>query len=125
LNGIEWLVEAFGCSKELLQSRTGLANLFQSIVSDMQLRPVGRSVWHQFPGAEGITGVWLLQESHLAIHTFPEFNSACLNLFCCSQRISLDWNSRLRQLLGATKVRVQECRRDYVPGAYLKGCVKT
>jgi S-adenosylmethionine decarboxylase len=37
-----------------------------------------------------VTGVWLLSESHLAIHSFPEFRSACLNLFCCRERPSLE-----------------------------------
>ena len=117
MTGVEWLIEAFGCSKQLLQSQTGLANLFESIVSEMHLSPVGRPVWHQFPGTAGITGVWLLKESHLAIHTFPEFSSACLNVFCCSRRSSLDWNGRLLELLGATDVRVQECPRVYASAA--------
>jgi S-adenosylmethionine decarboxylase len=120
LNGVEWLIEAFGCRKPLLQSQTDLANLFESIVSEMRLRPVGRPVWHQFPETAGITGIWLLQESHLAIHTFPEFGSACLNLFCCSQRPSLDWNGRLVELLGATDVRVQECPRIYASAAWVE-----
>jgi S-adenosylmethionine decarboxylase len=120
LNGVEWLIEAFGCSKQLLQSQTELANLFESIVSEMCLRPVGTAVWHQFPGTAGITGVWLLQESHLAIHTFPEFSSACLNLFCCSRRSSLDWNGRLTALLGATTIQVQECARNYASGTHSK-----
>jgi S-adenosylmethionine decarboxylase len=121
VNGVEWLIEAFGCSRQLLQSQAGLGNLFESIVSEMRLRPVGSPVWHQFPETAGITGVWLLQESHLAIHTFPEFSSACLNVFCCSQRSSLDWNGRLQQLLGATNVRVQECPRVYSSVARSEG----
>lgn len=116
MTGVEWLIEAFGCSKQLLQSQTELTNLFESIVSEMHLSPVGRPVWHQFPGTAGITGVWLLQESHLAIHTFPEFSSACLNVFCCSRRSSLDWNGRLLELLGASRVSVQECPRNYASG---------
>ena len=117
MNGVEWLVEALGCSQSLLQNQTELGKLFELIASEMHLKPVGSPVWHQFPGTSGITGVWLLQESHLAIHTFPEFSSACLNLFCCSWRSSLDWNDRLLRLLGATEVRVQECARNYASGA--------
>jgi len=113
LGGIEWLIEAFGCSETVLQDKGKLASLFHAIVSEMQLKPIGSPVWHQFPETGGVTGVWLLQEYHLAIHTFPEFQSACLNLFCCSNRPSLDWKARLPQLLGASEIQVRDYQRFY------------
>ena len=113
LAGIEWLLEIFGCPEEALQSQETLSNLFQDIISEMKLKPVGRSVWHQFPDTGGITGFWLLQESHLAIHTFPEFQSACLNVFCCSKRPPIDWESAISRLLGAKEIRIREYVRVY------------
>lgn len=111
--GIEWLLEIFGCPEQVLQSQETLDNLFQTIVSEMQLKPVGRSVWHQFPATGGITGFWLLQESHLAIHTFPEFRSACLNVFCCSERPPIEWETILSEKLDAKEIRIQEYLRVY------------
>ena len=73
MSGIEWLVEAFGCSQAALQDQATMKRLFDLIVSDMGLKPLGEPVWHQFPETGGITGVWLLQESHLAIHSLPEY----------------------------------------------------
>ena len=61
----------------------------------------------------GVTGMWLLSESHLTIHSFPEFGSACLNLFCCRERSALDWRARLTDRLGAKRVQVNELRRPY------------
>jgi len=113
LAGIEWLLEVFGCPQSVLRDEKNLATLFQAIVSAMGLKPVGNPVWHQFPMTGGITGFWLLQESHLAIHTFPEFQSACLNVFCCSERHSIDWESKISQLLGATEVRIRKYLRVY------------
>jgi len=113
LAGVEWLLEIFGCPEAILRNREVLANFFQAIVSEMQLKPVGNSVWHQFPDTGGITGFWLLQESHLAIHTFPEFQSACLNVFCCTERRPIDWNSKVSGLLGATEIRIREYLRIY------------
>ncbi len=111
--GIEWLLEIFGCPAEALRSQEALANLFQAIVSEMNLKPVGHSVWHPFPDTGGITGFWLLQESHLAIHTFPEFQSACLNVFCCSERPPIEWESVLSRVLGAKEIRMREYLRVY------------
>lgn len=41
MNGIEWLIEAFGCSEAALQDQKTLAEAFRSIASEMQLKPVG------------------------------------------------------------------------------------
>lgn len=113
MGGIEWLVEAFGCEADVLRSQKDLTGLFRAILSDMKLQPVGQPVWHQFPKTGGITGFWLLQESHLAIHTFPEFQSACLNVFCCRERRAIDWKEKLADLLGAKEVQYREYERIY------------
>ncbi len=111
--GIEWLLEIYGCPEETLRSRERLTGLFQTIISAMGLKPLGDSIWHQFPETGGLTGFWLLQESHLAIHTFPEFQSACLNVFCCFERPAIEWESILSEKLGAREVRVREYLRVY------------
>jgi S-adenosylmethionine decarboxylase len=111
--GIEWLIEAFGCAEVRLLDRAQLSALFESIVRGMALRPVGDPVWHVFERSGGATGIWLLQESHLTIHTFPEYRSVCVNVFCCTPREGLDWRETLRSSLGATDVRVREFERVY------------
>jgi len=113
LAGVEWLLEVYGCAQAPLRNRETLAHLFQSIIAKMNLKPLGDCVWHQFPDTGGMTGFWLLQESHLAIHTFPEFHSACLNVFCCSERPSIQWERILSEELGAKEVRIQEYLRVY------------
>lgn len=113
MTGIEWLIEAFGCADARLRDQAQLSGLFETTISRMQLRPVGTPVWHTFPESGGVTGIWLLQESHLAIHTFPEYRSACINVFCCVPRPAPDWRSLLFTALGATDVQVRECERTY------------
>jgi S-adenosylmethionine decarboxylase len=113
LAGVEWLLEIYGCPDRALCDRETLAGLFRTIVSRMSLKPVGEPVWHRFPDTGGMTGFWLLQESHLAVHTFPEFQSACLNVFCCTERPPLEWESILSDILGAKEVRVREYPRVY------------
>jgi S-adenosylmethionine decarboxylase len=98
-SGREWLVEAFGCDTGRLTSAAELQRLFSAVVEELRLHPVGEAHWHTFPAPGGVTGVWLLSESHLTVHTFPEFGSACINLFCCTPRGDWDWDSRLSALL--------------------------
>ncbi len=114
MGGIEWLIEAYDCDAKLLQDPTALKDLFRLLVDCVHLKPVGNAIWHQFPQTGGLTGLLLLQESHLAIHTFPEHQAVCLNLFCCRPRSAPDWEALLAERLGARRVHIMECERNYV-----------
>ena len=109
--GCEWIVDAHGCDPSALRSLETLQALFDQLIADLQLQPVAEPVWHQFPDAGGITGVVVLSESHLTVHTFPERGFAALNLYCCRPRPDWPWTERLTQALGATDVQVATVRR--------------
>jgi S-adenosylmethionine decarboxylase len=113
MHGIEWVVEAWGCSAKSLRDQRALQALFETLIAELCLRPVGNAVWHQFPGNGGITGLSLLSESHLACHTFPEHESLCLNLFCCVPRAEWDFETELRSRFAATQVSVRKLIRSY------------
>ena len=112
--GVEWIVEAHGCSPGRLRSVEVLRGLFLAIIRDLDLHVVGEMMWHQFPDTGGITGLALLSESHLACHTFPEHGSLCVNLFSCRPRPRWDFEERLREHLSAEDVVVRRLDRDYV-----------
>lgn len=105
--GREWVVDARGCDPARLRSRRALAALFARLVREVGLRSVGRPRWRVFPGEGGVTGLLLLTESHLACHTFPEQGFAAFNLYCCRPRPDWPWRERLREALGARRVRVR------------------
>jgi S-adenosylmethionine decarboxylase len=113
VNGTEWIVEANGCDPERLKSRDRLVALFDEIVRDLSLKVVGSPAWHVFPHPGGITGVYVLAESHLTIHTFPEHGSVCLNLFCCRARDAWDFEGGLARHLGASFVAVRALERNH------------
>ena len=114
MNGSEWVVEAHGCDPVRLGDLTSMNALFDAIVHDLRLNPVGHAQWHQFPSPGGVTGLLMLAESHLTVHTFPEHASLCLNLFCCTPRREWEWQARLAELVGAQEVRVRRLAREYV-----------
>ena len=114
-NGVEWIVEAHGCDAERLRDVGALRGLADDLVVSLALRPVAPAHWHRFPGPGGVTGLVLLAESHLAVHTFPEHASLCLNLFCCFPRPEWDWERGLARHVGAREVRVRRLAREYAP----------
>jgi S-adenosylmethionine decarboxylase len=109
--GTEWLVDAEGCSAELLRNVETVQSLCDEVIADLGLRVVGEPMWHQFPQPGGVTGLYLLTESHLACHTFPETGLATFNLYCCRPRPPFAWEERLRALLNASRVTVRTAAR--------------
>ena len=109
--GREWVVEALGCPGEALRDQQRLEALFAKIVAEMDLHAVAPTQWHRFPEPGGITGLTLLEESHLAVHTFPENGSLCLDVFCCRPRPDWDFADYLKREFGATHVDVRRLER--------------
>lgn len=110
---MEWVVEAFGCDADRLADPVSIAALVTAVVAAMRLTPVAPAQWHRFPHPGGITGLVLLAESHLAVHTFPEHGSLCLNVFCCRPREAWSFEEGLARAVGATHVVVRHLARDY------------
>jgi spermidine synthase len=75
------------CSEDLLTEADQLAALCRQHVEAARLTVVNET-WHSFPGQGtqrgGVTGVLLLAESHLAIHTWPEQQAVTLDVYVCN-----------------------------------------
>jgi len=109
--GVHWIVDAADCDPQLLRDPKAIRRLLERIVEDLDLHPVGDGLLHSFPGEAGITALWLLSESHLAVHTFPERRAASLDLYCCRPRAAFDWQGALAVHLGARRVSVRSFGR--------------
>jgi S-adenosylmethionine decarboxylase len=111
--GCEWVVEAHACNRALLADLPRVQQLFATMIQDLGLHPVAEAQWHKFEGEGGVTGIALLAESHIACHTFPEYGSLCLNLFCCRRRPRWQFELVLSDLFAASSVTVREVDRPY------------
>jgi S-adenosylmethionine decarboxylase len=110
-HGSEWIIDAEGCAPGPLASLSAMQRVCDAVIERARLHVVGRPVWHQFDEPGGVTGLYLLSESHLACHTFPEYGLAAFNLYCCRRRQPCDWESLLQEHLFATRVTVREIVR--------------
>ena len=109
--GTEWLIEAFDCDAEILRDVSALQSVFASIITDLSLKTVGEPLWHKFGGEAGVTGLLMLTESHLACHTYPEYQTATFNLYCCRTRPTWNWEANLMEMLKAKKVKITKIER--------------
>lgn len=113
--GVEWLVDAFGCDPERLRNRGVLLELGATLIGTLELHVIGEPQVHQFGGPGGVTALYLLSESHLAWHTYPEHGLATINVYCCRKRAPLDWPALLGRSLGARRVTVTDVARGVEP----------
>lgn len=109
--GREWIVDATGCPGDRLRDLARVQAVVDRLIQEVSLTPVGAPLWHVFPGEAGVTGLVLLSESHVAVHTFPELGLATFNLYCCRPRAPWPWSDRLAAMLEATAVSVREVER--------------
>ena len=109
--GTEWLIDASGCDPAALADINRLQTVFDRIIRDLDLNVLGEIAWHKFDSPGGVTGLAMLSESHLACHTYPEFFAATFNLYCCRERTKWPWEQMLKEMLGATEVRVDVIER--------------
>ncbi len=109
--GCEYVVDVAGCDPSRLASKPALEALVNRIVDELRLNPVADMQWHVFGGGGGVTGLLMLSESHLALHTFPERGYASFNLYHCAAQPFWPWEERLKDALGAREVTVRRLTR--------------
>ena len=73
---------------EILKYEAYIIEILNKIVNKYQLNVVGKAI-HQFQPF-GVTGVYILAESHLSIHTFVEERTVALDLYTCTKFTNTD-----------------------------------
>ncbi|MBI4706825.1 MAG: adenosylmethionine decarboxylase [Candidatus Omnitrophica bacterium] len=73
-----------------------------------------KAVVHKFP-VQGITGVILLAESHISIHTWPEHDYVAVDIFTCGEKTQpLKALEYLKKKFLPEKVKFEEVRRGKI-----------
>ena len=109
--GTEWVVDASGCITASLRNSDLIQRICRQVVADIGVKVVGEPQCHRFDGPGGVTALYMLSESHLACHTYPEYGLATFNLYCCRERSAWDWQGMLTKMLGAKTVQVRQLPR--------------
>ena len=104
MQGVHLTADLHGCdtARAPMTDRSALRQTCLAAVRHSGLEPVGE-LFHRFEPAAGaggpcgITGVVLLAESHLAVHTWPELGAVTLDVYVCN--FGRDNSARAERLL--------------------------
>lgn len=120
MTGLQLCADLHGCAATpLLTELEALRPVLVGAVQAAGLTPVAEC-FHAFaPAGSGITGVVLLAESHLAVHTWPEQAAVTLDLYVCNH--SADNRAKAMQLwalvraaFAPARVQLQQVQRGAV-----------
>ena len=79
--GKHLLLELKECNPQLLNDLDYIRNSLLRAAEDLGVHVVGES-FHQF-SPQGVTGILSIAESHISIHTWPEYGYAAADIFTC------------------------------------------
>ena len=104
------LVDLYGCPADLLNDVTALEKVMIEAAQRAGATVIN-SMFHHF-SPFGVSGVVVIQESHLTIHTWPEQGFAAIDLFTCgTQTKPRRALTHLKRALQSTRIEVRQFRR--------------
>ncbi len=108
--GRHLLLELRECNKAVLDDLKYLENALVSAAREAGATVLDKSFHHFAP--QGVSGVVLIAESHLSLHTWPEHAYAAVDIFTCGStvRIEVAADALIRQL-GSKDPSVLEVKR--------------
>ncbi|HYW34929.1 MAG TPA: adenosylmethionine decarboxylase [Balneolaceae bacterium] len=83
--GRQILVEMYNCDSKKINDITYVKSSLVKAVEASQATIISHD-FHKF-SPHGISGVVVIAESHVSIHTWPEYNYAALDVFTCGETI--------------------------------------
>lgn len=108
------IAELWGCSAGKLNDVQGIEKIMvnAALMAGAEVREVA---FHKF-APQGVSGVVIISESHLTIHSFPEHGYASIDVYTCGDRIdpnvACDF---ITEALGATQRESIEVPRGVGP----------
>ena len=113
--GRHLVADFHGCAEDLNDPRVVMETMENACLA-AGATIVSRTGHHFSP--YGVTAVVVIAESHLAIHTWPEFGYAAVDFFTCGDSVD-PWVAfdYAKQALGADRVEVHEIARGILSDA--------
>jgi S-adenosylmethionine decarboxylase proenzyme len=108
--GTQWIVELYGCDETRLMRVPFVERALLTAAKKAGVKIVSYG-FHQFE-PHGVSGVVIIEESHISIHTWPEYQYSAVDFFYCSKTVSPNaLVETLKKAFRAKKVEVQVVER--------------
>jgi len=108
--GIHLLIELWSCNRQKLDNLDYLETIM-SQAAEIAGATVLKTAFQDF-NPQGVSGVVVIAESHLTIHTWPEHGYAAVDIFTCGTVVD-PWKAAgfLRQELEAAETDIRDFQR--------------
>lgn len=108
--GIHLLIELSSCNREKLD-RMDYLEKTMSDAAETAGATVLKTAFQDF-NPQGVSGVVVIAESHLTIHTWPEYGYAAVDIFTCGEKVD-PWKAAtyLQRALESEDVDIRDFQR--------------
>ncbi|MFZ5591456.1 MAG: adenosylmethionine decarboxylase [Desulfurispora sp.] len=108
------LAEIYGCDFDILNDIKKVEEIMVNAALEAGAE-VREYVFHKF-SPQGVSGVVVISESHLAIHTWPELGYAAVDVFTCGEKVD-PWDAcnYLTARFCAKQMSARETKRGIIP----------
>ncbi len=108
--GRQFIVELYGCDKTILDDPIRLKHVLTEAIRKSGATII-KPFFHQF-SPHGVSGIVVIAESHVAIHTWPEFSYCALDIFTCGYQVKPETIlEHIRRHFSARSLSVMEVKR--------------
>ena len=115
--GYHYIAEFWECPTDILNDVSRLEILAREAAESARVT-VLKSQFHQF-SPQGVTGLLLLSESHLSMHTWPEHGYCAMDFFTCGDGIAARESVlELASRFGARRLELQTIIRGHLDVAH-------
>lgn len=111
--GHQIIAEFYACNRDSLNDVDFIRTAMVGAAKQAGATIVTETFHHFSP--HGVSGAVIIAESHLSIHTWPEYGYAAVDLFTCGDTVSSEAAfSYLRDILESSQVSTMEIHRGQV-----------
>lgn len=82
--GTHIIVELSDCDADILKSVDRVSSILVAAAKEANA-DILQTAFHHF-APDGVSGVVVIAESHLSIHTWPEFGYAAMDIYTCGEK---------------------------------------
>ena len=83
--GKQLLIEFYDCKPKVLDDLKTIEEIMKEAARYARARIVD-AIFHRF-NPHGISGIVVIAESHLSIHTWPEYSFASVDIYTCGNKV--------------------------------------